>query len=165
MAQDFGVIIEGATQVALRFDKFPADLHDALKDAITKDTTVLEGRVREATPARTGRLRSQIDSAVFDDKTKITGAVFVSGDDRNDFAKAGALEYGAHGTATVKAHAQTLTQVFGVMLDAPMQVMVEAYTRQTNIVAHRFMRNPFSAMESEIEADLREVVDAAAGAV
>lgn len=163
MADDFGFVVEGDRKVALKFDTFPADLHDALLEVITRDTKDLEQRVKAATPVLTGKLRSEISSAVFDDKTKITGAVFVAGQDKGDYAKAGALEYGAHGTAKVKAHSSTLDHVFGQSID-PMDVMVAAYTRQTNILATKFESGPFKGMEAKIAADLQGAVDRAAGA-
>jgi hypothetical protein len=155
MAQDFGVVVGGDRKVELLFDKFPQQLHGQLLEHITAKTKELEARVHGAVPKKTGKLASEIDSAVFDDKNKITGAVFVSG----DYAKAGALEYGAHATSKVKAHSAKLDHVFSLRLDAPMTVAVSAHTRQMDIAAQKFLRGSFQQMEQEIEADLRTVVD------
>jgi hypothetical protein len=163
MADDIGVAITGDREVGIKFDTFPAQCHDELLAVVQADTPQLASRVASAAPSLTGKLRSEVSHAVFDDKTRITGAVFIRGKDGNDFAKAGALEFGAHGRAKVKAHEATLDHVFGERLDAPMKVMVEAYSRQTNIAARRFERGPLADMASKIEGDLQAAVERSIG--
>lgn len=152
-----GIIVEGAREVDLRFERFPQGCHDELSAKIKARMPRLASAVRAKTPRKTGKLASEVTSSVRDTKERITGIVTVSG----DFAKAGALEYGAHGTAKVGAHEARLDHVFGNQLHDPITVSVRAHTRQMNIPAHRFLRGPFEAERSEIEAELRQAVDRA----
>lgn len=164
MSQDVGIIIEGDRRVAIKFDELPQGVHDALLARIKELTPVLAGRVRELAPERTGKLRKEIDSGVFDDKDRIAGAVFVAGEGKQDYVKAAALEYGAHGKVKVGAHESSLDHVFAARLESPLKVMVSAYTRQANIAAVKFLRTPIEAMTPEIVAALREATDQAMAA-
>lgn len=152
---DIAVIVTGARELALKLDALPTRLHDDLYARIGALTDELEGRVLGVVPKRTGRLESEITKFVIDKPDYISGRVRVSA----EFAKAAALEYGAHGTANIAAHQMLLTQVFGHALVAPISVLVDAYQRQMNIEARRFLRGPEEAMRGEVEEALRETVD------
>ena len=93
------ISITGDHEVGLRFDEFPDDLYDALRQEIEALSAELLAAVEAATPSRTGKLRSAERLRIFTDPDSIKGYVDVSA----DFAKAGALEYGAHRSTKVSA--------------------------------------------------------------
>jgi hypothetical protein len=152
----FAVRITGATEVGVKLDQLPARLRAGFLERITALTTQLHAEVVGAEPDRTGRLRNTTVMRVEDTPGRIRGRVFVDA----DFAKAGALEYGAHGTANVRAHAERLDHLWSRFI-APMTVMVAEHSRQLNIAEHRFMRGSLEELEAEITADLQEVIDEA----
>src|ERR1700686_275744 len=106
-------------RVGVKFDVFPKQAHDAILQRITSVTEQLRGMVEAAAPKQTGRLAMEISSRVLESENRITGMVGVSGGTPNDYAKAAALEYGAHGTAHVKEHATKLGHLWGRIV-APM---------------------------------------------
>lgn len=152
------VNVTGDRQVGIRFDEFPDELYDDLKAEISALTTELYGLIDAATPDRTGRLRSEERARVYSDKDRISGRVTIAGDSK-DFAKAGALEYGAHRSTKVSAHQMRLDHVFGQKLSAPLMVLVDAYSRTPDIQEVAFERGPLGAMEPEIIARLNAVVE------
>lgn len=156
MADNFGVIINGDRQVALRFDQFPTAAAERLLTRITGLTSRLAARVRAAAPDKTGKLRSTIHEAVYDDSPrKITGRVFVDG----DYAKAADLEYGGKGKAfKVSAHSAKLDHVFGHKLKAPTTVAVAAFSRRSTVKSRRFERGALEEMRGEIDAGLKEAL-------
>jgi hypothetical protein len=159
------ISLTGDRQVGLRFEEFPDVLYEDLRQAITALADELFARVVAATPSKTGELRSQERVRVFADENRIAGYVDIGDGTINDLRKAGALEYGAHKETSVKSHSRKLDHVFDRALSAPMDVIVEAYTRTPNIAATRFERGPLAAMQSEIITKLNAVVEkAVAGA-
>ncbi|HEY2178102.1 MAG TPA: hypothetical protein VGH15_05920 [Caulobacteraceae bacterium] len=155
--------ITGARNVEILFERFPDDLHGALYSEIHALAEELLARVEAATPSRTGRLRSQERARMFDDKNRIAGVVDIAGEKGSrDFGKASALEYGAHRPTKVKAHKMRLDHAWGAALNAPMTVLVDAYTRTPDIAEHAFERGPLAAMQGEIFTRLGAVVDKAA---
>ena len=92
--------VTGDRQVGLRFDAFPDALYEDLKTEIDALATELYARIEAATPSRTGLLRSEERVRLFADPNRISGYVDIAGaKGSQDFAKAAALEYGAHGQA------------------------------------------------------------------
>lgn len=163
MADFIHIEVTGDRQVGLRFEEFPDELYQQLKAEIEALATELYARVEAATPSRTGRLRSQERLRIFADPNRITGYVDIAGDKGSqDFAKAAALEYGAHGPAKVSAHSMRLDHYWSTQLTQPESVMVEAYTRTTNIMERAFERGPLGGMEAEVVSRLNAVVEAAA---
>lgn len=148
------MFIAGDRELTLRFDEFPVALHAKLFERVSGLTSELEGLVRAGVPHRTGRLAGEISSRVRDSEERITGTVRVTG----EYAKAGALEYGAHGTANVAAHAARLTHLWGRATGAPMMVEIPAHTRHVNIAAHRFLRGPEAAMSGRVRSELQGAV-------
>jgi len=157
--------LSGDRRAGLRFEEFPDALYEELTQEIGALSRELFSRVEAATPSRTGALRSQERLRLFTDKNRITGYVDIASDKGGDFAKAGALEYGAHKRTSVKPHARKLNHVFERALAAPMDVIVGAYDRTPNIAEHAFERGPLGAMRGEIVQRLNAVVEkAVAGA-
>lgn len=154
--------ISGDRQVGVRFETFPDALYEDLRKEIDSLSIELLARVEAATPDRTGRLRSQERVRVFTDPTRITGYVDVEGSKGSgDFAKAGALEYGAHRTTQVRAHSMALDHHWALQLAAPETVLVDAYSRTPNIAEHAFERGPLAAMQPEVVSRLNAVVEKA----
>ena len=160
MAQDLGVTISGDRALELAFDEFPQRAHSRLLTDITTFTKRLEALVRSRAPVRTGKLQSQIVSRISDREEAITGQVTIAGaSGSQDFAKAGAEEWGAHNARKpLRAHPMRLDHVFANRLNAPITVMVAAHSRTPNIAAQRFMRGSIEEMGPEILQGLREGV-------
>jgi hypothetical protein len=154
--------ITDARKVELLFETLPDALYGGLRvevDALTMELLTL---IEAATPERTGTLRSQERARIFTDPNRITGQVDVAGTKGSqDFAKAGALEYGAHRATAVKAHSMRLDHNWGAMLASPETVMVAAYTRTPDIAEYAFERGPLATMAPEIVARLEAVVEKA----
>lgn len=156
---DVHVGITGAQRVGIRFDEFPDELYAALKAEIGALTEELFARVEAATPSRTGRLRSEERMRLFADPDRISGYVDIAGDKGSqDFAKAGALEYGAHRSTNVSSHSMKLDHYWSHMLSAPESVLVAAYTRTPDIQEYGFERGPLAEMAPEILERLNAVV-------
>lgn len=142
----------------LKFDEFPEQARQRLRAAITGLIGELEGRIQSAEPSLTGKLRSETEPVVEEYPNRITGRVSITA----DFAKAAALEYGAHATVLVKAHSASLDHIYGKFVD-PMTVLVAAHARKVNIGEHRFLRGPLAAMEGQILESLQQALTDAAG--
>lgn len=151
--------IAGDRQVGLRFDEFPDALYEDLRQEIDGITVELFAMIQALTPERTGALRSQERLRLFQDKTRITGYIDIAGSVGNDFAKAGALEWGAHRPAKVSAHQMRLDHYWATKLNEPEMVVVDAYTRSTNVMEHAFERGPLAEMTPQILARLNAVVE------
>jgi hypothetical protein len=151
--------VTGARQVGLRFDAFPDALYDDLKGEIDALSVELLARVQASTPVKTGALRASERMRLFADKNRITGYVDIAaGKGSQAFAKAGALEYGAHRATKVSAHSMKLDHAWGYKLAAPMDVLVAAYTRTPDIEEFAFERGPLAEMQPEVIARLEAVV-------
>lgn len=161
---DIRIDVTGDRRVGLRFEEFPDALYEALKQAIDGLGAELFARVVAATPSLTGRLRGQERYRLFTDPERITAYVDVAAGKTSGgaYAKAGALEYGAHRSTKVGAHAMRLDHNWGQKLAAPMDVLVAAYNRTPNIDEHSFLRGPLAEMRPEILARLNAVVEKAA---
>lgn len=157
MADTIGVIVTGDTKLGIRFDQFPQQAHDKLRDSITTQIAALRTAIKAAAPRRTGKLASQVDSNVVDKPDRIKGIVYFDG----DYAKVSALEYGVHRSVQVAAHSATLDHVFREKLMAPLRVFVEAHSRSVDLAAREFIRGPARAMQGQITQQLREAVNEA----
>lgn len=158
MADSIGVFVTGDREVELLFDEFPQRLHASLRVRIESLTEELYARIESAVPRRTGKLAQSVRSALRDTPDRIAGTVSVSG----QFAKAAALEYGAHAAFTRKAHAMRLDHVFARKLAGPITVDVPSASVTADIAERRFLRGPEAEMAGEVEADLRAAIDEAA---
>lgn len=158
--------VTGDRRVGLRFEEFPDHLYDDLRQEIDSMTNELFAMVQAATPSRTGELRSQERMRLFTDKSRITGYVDVAGKSGSqDFAKAGALEYGAHRKTKVASHSMKLDHLWGEKLNAPMDVVVKAYERTPNIAEHAFVRGPLEAMQPQVVSRMNAIVERAVAQV
>lgn len=157
---DIHIDVKGDRQVGVRFDEFPDQLYADLRKEIESLTSELLARVQAATPSKTGALRSSERLRIFADPDRITGYVDIAGDKGTQaFAKAGALEYGAHRSTKVSAHQMKLDHAWSQKWAGPEMVLVGAYTRTPNIAEHRFERGPLGAMQGEIIERLNAVVE------
>jgi hypothetical protein len=151
--------ITGDRQIGLRFDEFPDALYEDLKSEIDALSAELFSRIQAATPNRTGQLLSSERLRLFADANRITGYVDIAGaKGSQDFAKASALEYGAHRATKVSAHDMRLDHHWEKKLAAPETVLVEAYSRTPNIQEYAFERGPLAQMQPEVAARLNAVV-------
>ncbi len=157
---DIHIDVRGARQAGIRFDTFPDALYADLKSEVDALSVELYTRVEAATPFATGLLRSQERLRLFTDPTRITGYVDIQGSKGSqDFAKAAAVEYGAHRPTKVGAHQMRLDHYWADKLARPEMVMVDAYTRTPDIQEYAFERGPLAAMQPEIVARLNAVVE------
>lgn len=123
---DFDAVITGDRQVVARFEQWPKEIHDSLFERIKKLTDELYARVRALAPEKSGALKDEIISKVFDDPEKIKGLVTLEGKlPRSEYIKAAALEYGAHRSVKVRKHQRTITEAFGRDI-SPMRIDVDA---------------------------------------
>lgn len=145
----FSVIVRGERELALRFDRFPIELHKQLAERIEALTDLLEGRVETETPVRTGRLRSEIRERVFiDQPERVAGYVSVYAPGKpTEYPKAATLEYG-----TDKPR-----RIFARALSGRSKV-VSRMTRPVHITARRYLRDPIEDIRPEAEAAFAEVL-------
>lgn len=145
-------------KITLRFDEFPQQAHKTLLARITSLTQELEARIKAAEPRLSGRLVKDTASSVRDKPERISGTVRITA----DFAKAAALEYGAHGSTAIQAHSAALDHVYARMI-SPMVVIVAAHTRRVSIAQHEFLRGPLGAMQSEFKKQIEDALAEALG--
>ena len=165
---DFDVVISGDTRLVARFARWPTDLHDALLVRIRDLTSRMEDRVRALAPSRTGKLKSEIVSTVYDQPKRIRGVVTLGpGLPGYEYAKAGALEYGAPGRGgrfKVKDYRRVITKVFGRAV-APVTVTVAAHTRMARLDPRMYLHGGLEGMQVDAAAELRDVINQQAGAL
>jgi hypothetical protein len=150
-----GAIISGDRKVEQLFDAFPNSLRPELREVISDEIAQLAARVRAAVPRKTGRLQSEIATALQERDSRISGIVHLTG----EYAKAGALEYGAHRTITIHAHSERLDHIWHRLFG--MTVEVPTYERHQNLEAERFLRGTFAELQAQITQRLQQVVDEA----
>lgn len=155
---DIGLEITTSRNATLRFEEFPVQARDKLKNVIADATNRLQAMARADAPKRTGRLASEIVAHVNEYQTAIVGVVSIAGKSSNDFAKAAALEYGAHGSAQVKAHQAKLDHYFSKPMDT-IDVAVSGHTRKLNIKQHDYLRGSESRIAAEALSDMRAAID------
>lgn len=162
-------------RAGLRFEEFPNQLAEALRDEISAITREAFIRYRSSVPVRTGKLLGQVREAVHYDAAdrhrgpaQIRGVVYIDGKgsgSKSDYAKAGALEYGSTGKKfKVAAHDMSLRHVFEEALAAPTTVLVKAFERHSTIKPHRFARGTINAMAPEVNRRLEAIVTRTVGA-
>ncbi len=156
---DFDAVITGDRRVVARFGEWPKELQGSLLARITDLTKQLESRVRDLAPSRTDKLKDEITSRIFDDPQKIKGLVTLeSGLSGSEYAKAAALEYGAHRSTDVRKHRRTITEAFGRTI-SPTSADVRAYSRIANIDAQVYLRGGLADVEGDAVTQLQQVID------
>jgi len=159
MAEDFGVIVTGDRKVELQFEHFPEALREQLIAPIKEMTGRLASRIRSRLPhGKTGELENSLVEQFFDDPDAVSGRVTFDA----DYAKAGALEWGAPGRQNrqgVKEHRAKLDHAWGRKLNSPLMVIIAAHNRHLHLTAHRFLRGPLSESGPEIIDALNAAVD------
>lgn len=162
MSISFDLSSVSSNKVAALFDRFPQQARAELEQAIRGITNELEALVKASEPVRTGQLQSSTIAYVIVEQNKIQGRIKIAGaSGAQIFAKAAALEYGAHGSNKVKAHSRIVTTVFGRLVD-PTTQSIAAFTRTSNIAEHDFLRGPLKSQQGAILDRLRAALDAAA---
>ncbi len=154
MADDFGVEIQGVLKATLRFEEFPQAIRVQLLAAVKKLTAQLASKVRAKAP---GSVKGKIITQLFDDPDQVAGRITVDA----DFAKVGALEWGAPGKRPkewVKEHPAKLDHAWGHQLARPMTVIIAKHRRHLHFEARRFFRGPLAASRGEIEEVLHQAV-------
>ena len=147
-------VIQGERDIALRLEQMPQVVHQRLLSRIGALTARLYAAVEEREPRRTGKLTGETVEVIDETPDLVRGRVRVAARDRNEWGKAAALEYGAHGSVTVRAYQRQGHTPRGT----PAQQMVEAYQRRVNIPERRYERGALEGMRGEIKADLEQVL-------
>lgn len=161
---DFDAVITGDRRIVARFSEWPKELHDALLARIRALTDTLQGRVEALAPERSGKLKDEITSRVFDDPQKIKGLVTLEGGlTKSEYIKAAALEYGAHRGVKNRAYQRTISEAFGREI-SPTRIDVSAYNRIANIDARLYLRGGLADVEGDATAQLQQVIDQSAKA-
>lgn len=156
------IVTRGDRELALRFDQFPAEMRSSLRERIEEIVEELEGGSEAAAPVKTGRLRGEIRSQVYEGPDRVAGYVSVraAGDANNEYAKAATLEYGTN-------KARRLSErrgAFGQLLGRSRRRIIASMTKVVHIGAFRYLRGPFEADEAAIMAELEEARDEAIAA-
>ena len=146
--------VEGEREILLQLGRMPDRVQQRLARKITELTHRLLQRVQAKEPVRTGKLRGETIDRVTATQDLVRGVVTVAADTSNEHAKAGALEYGAHGEVTVHEFARHGHNPQG----APADQIVEAYTRKADLIARRFERNSLDDMSEEIRSELADAL-------
>lgn len=133
----------GAREISTRLENFPSALHEKLKEHITSAVGALWTGSEQAVPHRTGRLASEITERVYSEaKYRIAGYVSVySPDPGEEYAKAGALEYGRH-------------SLNGVLLRGNNRRAKARMAGSAQIMAFRYLRGPLERLRPEIMAGI-----------
>lgn len=156
---DIGVEIEGIRGLQLKFDQFPERAREHLYENIAQIIHRLYGAIRSEAPSRSGALRSHIAESMSQGTNYVRGNVRFTG----EYAKAGALNYGAHRKAAVRAHEMRLDHVFGSRLSAPMTVIVDRFDRKPNLASRNFITGPARSMHDEAMMAIQEAIEQAIG--
>ena len=112
------------------------DLLDRLRDRVDGN---LSGGVLNA---RTGALRASL-AAGLTRGDSVAATVSVSA------PYAAFQEYGFSGSESVRAHLRLQAQAFGKPI-RPVEVQVQAYSRQVDYPAHSYLRSALAALSSDI---------------
>jgi len=146
-------------EVLARLSRLPDELLDRLQPIIERLTAEMYARVIAAEPKRSGALMRATRQFVDRQSNLIRGRVRILGEPGGPKhnVKAAALEYGAHGNASVREHEMSLDHVFDIPID-PEEVLVSAYNRDVNITADRFLRDALIGIEAQFEAEIEHVI-------
>jgi hypothetical protein len=149
------VVTRGDREISARFEAFPQRAKAKLQERITALTSQLEERVRDATPVRTGLLKSEIKLSIYgsNEQGRVAGYVSVyAGGNSSEYAKAATLEYGSNKPRKLGARSSSLA----ARLTAGGRNLARRISTAPHIEAFRYLRGPFEQMKPEIEASLNE---------
>lgn len=153
------VTTRGARELALRFEQFPVELHQKLKERIGEITEALYGAVSAAAIDRfahpTGRLQSEVMKRIYgDNPERVAGVVSVyAGGDQNEYAKAATLEYGSNRPRKVASESGVMMR-----LNGSKRRILARMSKPTVITAYRYLRDPLDEARPEIIAALTEAI-------
>ena len=155
------VKIEGDRAAGLRFETFPTYAHDRLLTSLQNIERRLEAAVRSAVPRKSGELQQLIGGRVYDHKTRIAAVVGLGSKDPTEIKKTLSLEFGSRGkSVTLRAHGMRLAHFWDTQVTERI-VRIPSHSRIPNIMARRFMRDPFQAMRSSALAEMEAAVEQA----
>ena len=157
----FAVDIAGDTRAVLRFDRFPAVLHDRLLATLTSLERRLEAAVLAAEPERSGELKSLTGGRVYDHGDRIAAVVGVRTKSQSKARKAAALEYGSRGVAVAEiGHKMRLDHAWlHARIGAPVDV--KAISRTPTLRAMNFLRGPIKSLQQSALSEMRAAIEAA----
>lgn len=152
------VTTQGDKELAIRFEKFPTELHAALFARIQVLTATLEARVQAATPHLSGTLQSEETERTFGDvATRVAGyvGVYAPNDPTKEYPKAATLEYGTDRPR------RAFKKGFGLRagLTAHRKLIVGKLSKPVHIEAKRFLRASLESMRSDILAAFDDVIN------
>jgi hypothetical protein len=160
-----GVITRGEREIDLAFETFPTKAHELLAERITGIIDTLQARIEEAAPEKTGLLRSEIHERLYADlPQRVAGYVQViaARDPEHEYAKAASLEYGVNKPRRVAERANRFETLTG-RLERPHRLLAARLGSAVHMRAFRYLRGPIEQMRPEIEGELAEALNAAAG--
>jgi hypothetical protein len=150
--------ITGDRELTLLFERFPASMHERLKNRVTELVAEMEARARAAAPRGvTGKLQSEIVGRVYADKpTRVAGyvSVYAPGDPK-EYPKAATLEYGSDKPR------RTFERLESSVADRHGRAhrRIIARTEQPiHIRAYKYLHGALEGMESDIESELAAAV-------
>lgn len=144
------VVTRGDKETSLRLEQFPKGLQARLVKRIGLLDAALSARIQAAAPYKTGLLRSEVTPRLYTEVDRVAGYVSVyagQGAKKSEYAKAGALEYGANKVRQARTMARAK--------------ITNHFARSFELRAYRYMRGPFDAMRGEIDAAFGEELAAA----
>lgn len=153
------VITVDDRDVIAHLDRLPKDLHDRLVSRLGPIASRMQALVQAGEPSRTGRLRGQTRGAVADGPTFVRAQVTIVGLFQQDFAKAGALEYGVPGASPRSASRAPGGFVSVHSYHRKRGESVQAYRRRVRIEARRFLRQAAAAMQAQGMTAIQAAID------
>ena len=156
------VALTGEREVALRLERFPAELHTRLVQAVRELTDELYARIIDTEPFKTGKLKSEtLEREFSDNPDRIAGYVSIyAPGDPDEYAKAATLEYGTDKPRKVPDRAHGfLMRLNG----SHRRIAARLSSQPVHIEARRYLRGPLAAMRSAVEARLEQAIAAAVG--
>ncbi len=156
---EFDVTVANEREVALRFDRFPVELHEFLRQRIHAIVDQLYRRILDTEPFKTGKLKSEtVEREFSDNPERVAGYVSIyAPSSSNEYAKAATLEYGTHKPRREFEKTNSVTARFG----KSRRRVALRFTKPVHIEARRYLRDPLEAMRPAILAELEHAVQEA----
>lgn len=153
---DINVSLAGDREVALRLQRFPAELHQRLVTQVRALTDDLYGRVLGTEPFKTGKLKSETVAREFSDQPeRVAGYVSIyAPGNASEYAKAATLEYGSDKPRKVPDRAHGIA----MRLNGSHRRILARISKPVHIEARRYLRGPLAAMRGTVEAQLEAAI-------